>query len=145
MIYMHVVFSTKNRVPLLKNNNIRQELYAYIAKIIVEHDSCPMEIGGYEDHIHIFLNLSKNVCLKDMVSFIKKNTSKWIKTKGEDFSNFYWQVGYGAFSVGEAQKGKTIDYIRNQEGHHKKISFQEELIMFLKKNNMDYNEKYLWE
>lgn len=80
-----------------------------------------------------------------MVRYIKKSTSKWIKSKGENFTNFYWQIGYGAFSVGEVQKEKTINYIKNQEGHHKKISFQDELMIFLKKNNMDYNEKYLWE
>lgn len=145
MIYMHIVFSTKNRMLFLKNDNIRKQLYAYVAKIITSHDSCPIEIGGYTDHIHIFLNLSKNVCLKDIVSVIKKNTSKWIKTKGNEFSNFYWQVGYGAFSVGEAQKSKTINYIKKQEEHHKKMTFKEEFMLFIKKNNMEYNEKYLWD
>ena len=144
-IYMHVVFSTKNRLPLLKNSDIREQLYSYIAKIIYEYDSYPICIGGYEDHIHIFFNLSKNVCLKDIVGDIKKNTSKWIKSKGEEFAKFYWQTGYGAFSVGEAQKEKTINYINKQEEHHKKISFQDELRMFMDKNNMEYNEKYIWD
>ncbi|MFA7057722.1 MAG: IS200/IS605 family transposase [Candidatus Cloacimonadales bacterium] len=145
MNYLHIVFSTKNRSLFLKDENIRKQLYLYITKIISEYESIAIEIGGHQDHVHIFLNLSKNICLKDLVSAIKKNTSKWIKTKGEEYSNFYWQSGYGSFSVGEAQKAKTIDYIKRQDEHHRKVSFQEEFITFLEKNNIDYNEQYLWD
>ncbi len=144
-IYMHIVFSTKNRLLFLKDPNIREQLFAYIAKTIYENDSIPLKIGGYYDHVHIFLNLSKNICLKDMIRIIKKSSSKWIKTKGDEYSNFYWQTGYGAFSVGQAQKEKTINYINQQEEHHKKISFQDELRLFMDKNNMEYNEKYIWD
>ena len=122
-IYMHIVFSTKNRSLSLKNCDIRQQLFSYIAKTIYDNDSFPIKIGGYDDHVHIFLNLSKNICLKDMIRIIKKSSSKWIKSKGDDFSQFYWQTGYGAFSVGEAQKDKTINYINKQEEHHKKNLF----------------------
>ena len=145
MLYFHVVFSTKKRESFLKDHTIRKELYSYIAKIIYELESNPIEIGGHADHVHIFLNLSKNVALRDLIRTIKKNSSKWVKTKGEEFSDFYWQTGYGAFSVGEAQKLKTIDYIKKQDEHHKTISFQEELIIFLEKNNIEYNEKYMWD
>jgi len=145
MIYIHLVFSTKNRYPFLKDEGIRKELYSYIAKILYKYESTPIEVGGYVDHVHIFFNLSKNICLKDVISVIKKNTSKWLKTKGDGFANFHWQAGYGGFSVGEAQKDNTVNYIRTQERHHKKMSFQEELILFMEKNNMEYDERYLWD
>jgi REP element-mobilizing transposase RayT len=144
-IYMHLVFSTKNRVPFFKNSDIREQLYSYIAKIIYENDSYPICIGGYEDHIHIFFNLSKNVCFKDIIGEIKRSTSKWIKTKGDEYTNFYWQAGYGGFSVGQQQKQKTINYINKQNEHHKKVSFQEELRMFMTKNNMEIDERYFWD
>jgi REP element-mobilizing transposase RayT len=84
---------------LFNNENIRKELYSYIAKIIYEHDSVPIEVGGHEDHVHIFLDLSKNLSLKELVRLIKVSTSKWLKTKGEEFNNFHWQNGYGFSSV----------------------------------------------
>ncbi len=121
-IYMHLVFSTKNRVPFFKNSDIRDPLYSYIAKIIYENDSYPICIGGSEDHIHIFFNLSKNICFKDIIGEIKRSTSKLIKTKGDEYSNFYWQAGYEGFSVGQQQKQKTINYINKQNEHHKKGS-----------------------
>jgi REP element-mobilizing transposase RayT len=145
MLYVHVVFSTKNRIAFISNENIRKELYSYIAKIIYEHDSVPIEVGGHKDHVHIFLDLSKNLSLKQLVRLIKVSTSKWLKTRGEEFKNFHWQNGYGGFSIGEAHRLKTIDYIKTQDEHHHKISFQEEFIIFLKKNNMDYSEKYMWD
>lgn len=144
MLYVHVVFSTKNRKLFLKDEIIRKELYFYIAKIIMEYDSYPIEIGGHDDHLHLFLNLSKKISITELVAAIKKSTSKWIKTKGNDYAEFYWQKGYGAFSVGEAQRLKTINYIREQDEHHKKISFQDEFILFLQKNKVNYDERYLW-
>lgn len=145
MLYVHVVFSTKNRFPYLRNEQIRKELFAYIGKIITENQSFPIKIGGFDDHVHIFLDLSRNICLKDLVKWIKTSTSKWLKTKGEEFNDFHWQNGYGGFSVGAFHRVKTINYINNQIEHHKSISFKEEFIQFLKINNISYNEKYIWD
>lgn len=145
MLYVHLVFSTKDRHPYFRNEEIRKELYSYIGKVISNNDSFPIEIGGFDDHVHIFLDLSRNICLKDLVKWIKVGTSKWLKSKGNEFLNFHWQKGYGGFSVGQFHRSQTINYIRNQEEHHKKISFKDEFIQFLTVNNISYNEKYIWD
>jgi len=144
MIYVHAVFSTKNRKPFFKNENIREDLHSYIAKIISEQDSLPIEIGGHEDHVHVLFNLSENVSLDDLLNLIKTNSSKWLKTQGEEFAEFQWQSGYGAVTIGEPDRIETIDHIKNQDEYHKNITFQEEFILFLKENDIDYNEQHLW-
>ena len=144
MIYIHAVFSTKNRKPFFKNENIREDLHSYIAKIISEQDSLPIEIGGHEDHVHVLFNLSENVSLDDLLNLIKTNSSKWLKTQGEEFAEFQWQSGYGAVTIGEPDRIETIDHIKNQDEYHKNITFQEEFILFLKENDIDYNEQHLW-
>ena len=144
MIYVHAVFTTKNRKPFFKNENIREDLHSYIAKIISEQDSLPIEIGGHEDHVHVLFNLSENVSLDDLLNLIKTNSSKWLKTQGEEFAEFQWQSGYGAVTIGEPDRIETIDHIKNQDEYHKNITFQEEFILFLKENDIDYNEQHLW-
>lgn len=144
MIYVHAVFSTKNRKPFFKNENIREDLHSYIAKIISEQDSLPIEIGGHEDHVHVLFNLSENVSLDDLLNLIKTNSSKWLKTQGEEFAEFQWQSGYGAVTIGEPDRIETIDHIKNQDEYHKNITFQDEFILFLKENDIDYNEQHLW-
>ena len=116
-IFIHIVFSTKNRDPLLKKD-IRYELFSYIAQILKSLNSPSITIGGVEDHIHILCRLSKNFTVSKIVKDIKRNSSKWIKTRG--ILNFYWQNGYSVFSVSSSNLDKTINYILNQEQHHEK-------------------------
>jgi REP element-mobilizing transposase RayT len=144
-IYVHIIFSTKKRFPFLKDDEIREEMFKYIAKILIEKQSFPIIVNGVEDHIHILCNFSKNIALSELVATIKRNTSLWIKTKSSDYSRFYWQTGYAAFSVSESVKDVTINYISNQVEHHKKRTFKEELIDFLQKYALEFDEKYLWE
>ena len=140
----HIIFSTKNRQPHIRHD-IEIRLYSYIRAICQDHESHLLQIGGMADHIHMLVNLSRKHALSKFVNEIKSHSSKWVKTIDGDFRDFAWQAGYGAFSVGQLEYQKVMDYISNQKEHHKGLSFQEEYLRFLKRYQMKYDEKYLWE
>jgi REP element-mobilizing transposase RayT len=142
--YIHIIFSTKYRIPLILDS-IQDELYRYIGGICKQLECYPVKIGGYIDHIHILCMLSKKVPLMKLLEEIKAHSSKWIKTKDDTFKKFYWQNGYGAFSVNPYEIDRVIAYIENQKEHHKKKTFQDEYRVFLKKYNVEYDEKYIWD
>ena len=142
--YMHIVFSTKNRQSFI-DKNIQNELYPYISGISKNLETPVLAIGGVEDHIHILCLLSRKIALMKFIEEVKKNSSKWIKTKGQTYSNFYWQNGYGGFSVNPTEIEIVKKYILNQEEHHKKRTFQDEYRAFLKKYNVPFDEKYVWD
>ena len=140
----HIVFSTKMRQDLLCPG-LTAELYPYIGGIIRGEKGRLLKINGTANHIHILTVFSPVIAVSDMVRRIKGNSSKWINEERRLQSSFAWQRGYGAFSVSESAVEKVSEYIENQEGHHKKISFQEEFLLLLKKHNVGYDEKYLWD
>lgn len=142
--YIHIVFSTKNRQKLI-DSTIENELYKYIGGINKSLECTPIKIGGHQDHIHILCLLSKKIALITLVERLKSNSSKWIKTKGEAYQNFYWQNGYGAFSVNPTEVDVVINYIENQKEHHKHKTFQEEYRAFLKKYKVEFDERYVWD
>ena len=142
--YIHIVFSTKNRQPFI-DQSIKEELHAYLGGTCKELGCPVLAVGGMEDHVHILCMLSRNMALSELVGKVKANSSKWIKTKGEQYANFYWQNGYGAFSVNPTETEVVIKYIQNQEEHHKKRTFQEEYRLFLKKYKVEYDERYVWD
>jgi len=142
--YIHLVFSTKNRQPLI-HPPVEQELHAYLGGICNKLGCPVIKVGGYTDHIHILCMLSQKIALMKLMEKLKSHSSKWIKTKGTDYKNFYWQDGYGAFSVNPSEVDTVIAYIANQHEHHNKKTFQDEYRAFLKKYNVDYNEKYVWD
>lgn len=142
--YVHLVFSTKHRQPFI-DKNIQPELYAYIGGICKNHECYPYAIGGIEDHIHILCLLSKKLPLYKLLEVVKSNSSRWIKTKGKKYKDFYWQGGYGAFSVNPSEISIVKKYIDNQEERHKKISFKDEFRAFLKKYEVEYDEQYVWD
>ncbi len=131
-------------MPLI-TKAIQPKLYRYMAAVCVDYQCYPKAIGGIEDHMHLLFLLSKNIAIKKIVSEIKSSSSKWIKTQGEIYGDFYWQVGYGAFSVSQSVVPTVIRYIDNQEAHHKKQTFKKEYIGLLKKHKLEYDEKYLWD
>lgn len=143
-VYVHITFSTKHRKELI-DKNIEKELYNYLGGICKKLECNPVQVGGYKNHVHVLCLLSKKVAQIKLLEELKKSSSKWIKTKGNNYSSFYWQDGYGIFSVNPSEVSLVIDYIRNQEEHHKSISFNDELLAFLKKYNVEYNEEYLWD
>jgi putative transposase len=143
-ILVHLIFSTKNRVPVLAPA-IRAELYPYLATVLRDND-CPMlRVGGVEDHVHLFFGLSRTLSIAKMVEIVKTSSSKWIKTKGPELAQFHWQHGYGAFSVGQSDVDAVIQYIDTQEEHHRRSSFQDELRGFLARYQVPYDERYVWD
>ena len=131
-----MVFSTKNRKPLI-SKEIQDDLFSYLGGICKNLECNPIQVGGYRDHVHILCLLSKKIALMNLIEKIKSNSSKWMKTKGEQFTDFYWQNGYGVFSVNPTEIEIVQQYILNQEEHHKKISFQDEFLKFLKKYKVE--------
>jgi REP element-mobilizing transposase RayT len=142
--YVHIVFSTKHRAPLI-TENIENSLHAYMGGICNNLGCPPLKIGGYYDHVHILCALSKKIALMKLLEEVKGHSSKWMKLQGEAFHNFYWQDGYGAFSVNPSQVETVTRYIANQKAHHGKKIFQDEYRAFLKKYNVAYDERYVWD
>lgn len=142
--YMHIIFSTKYREPLI-HKPVEAELHAYLGGVCKSLECHPIKVGGYVDHIHILCMLSKKIALMKLLEEVKSHSSKWVKTKGDDYKNFYWQDGYGAFSVNPSQVDVVINYISNQEEHHKKKTFQDEYRMILKKYQVEFDERYVWD
>jgi REP element-mobilizing transposase RayT len=138
------VFSTKNRTPCL-DAAIRPEVYSYLAGILQNWERPAIIIGGVADHVHVLFGLSKNVALCKAVEEVKRGSSKWIKTKGIAFSDFYWQNGYGAFSVSPSNVEAVRRYIANQDEHHKKVTFQDEFREFCRKHGVEWDERYVWD
>jgi REP element-mobilizing transposase RayT len=142
--YIHIVFSTKHRQPIILPQ-YEDELHSYLGGICKNLDCQPIKVGGYTDHIHILCMLSKKIALMKLLEEVKSHSSKWMKTKDEQLKNFYWQDGYGAFSVNPAEIDRVIAYIANQHEHHSKKTFQDEYRAFLKKYNVEYDERYVWD
>ena len=143
-IYIHLIFGTKHHEPLLEDH-VRDELQRYIATILKNWESPAIKIGSVSNHIHIPFSLSRNHPVRKIVEEVKKSSSKWLKTKDGISSNFHWQNGYGVFSVSQSGLRDLIEYIENQEDHHRHVSFQEEYRKFLQKYNIEFDERYVWD
>jgi REP element-mobilizing transposase RayT len=141
--YIHIVFSTKYREPLI-HPPLESELHSYLAGICNNLECHPVIVGGYTDHVHILCMLSKKIALMKLVEKMKSHSSKWIKTKDESLENFYWQDGYGAFSVNQEGLGKVIAYIKKQHKHHSGKNFQEEYMGLLEEHGAAFDERYVW-
>lgn len=143
-VYVHITFSTKYRAPLI-DDNLKERLWDYLGGICKGLECDPIRVGGYIDHIHILCLLSRKVSQAKFLEEVKKQSSKWIKTISPLYSNFYWQDGYGIFSVNPAEIDVVIEYIKNQEKHHREQTFKREFSAFLKKYQVEYDERYVWE
>ena len=143
-VHLHIVFSTKNREPLI-HADVERELYAYMASIC-EELKCPVsKIAGIEDHVHIACCLSRTITIATLLEEVKRSSSKWIKTKSSAYKKFAWQIGYGAFSFGESQLQNVVRYINDQKEIHKNKSYKDEFRGLLKKYKVDYDERYVWD
>jgi putative transposase len=143
-LLVHLTYSTKNRAPVL-HNDIREELHRYTAGILKELESPAILINSVADHIHIFYSHSKNYSPSKIVEQVKIGSSKWLKTKGEAYADFHWQNGYGAFSVSQSGVSAVVEYIKEQEEHHRHKTFQEEYREFLRRYEVPYDERYVWD
>ena len=144
-ILIHSVFSTKDRRPLLRDKTLRDELHNYIGGILNKLDCQPVIVGGVEDHMHLLCALSRTCQASDMIKEVKRGSSLWLKAKSMDLHDFSWQSGYGIFSIGFSQIEAVRGYIARQEEHHRKVSFQDEFRELLRRYEIDFDEKYVWD
>jgi putative transposase len=140
----HIVFSTKDRRPFL-DAKLKSRLFPYLGGIIRELDGKALIINGPTDHVHILASIAAKHSLSDLMRELKADSTGWVHKNYPDHSAFAWQIGYGAFSVSHSNLAEVEKYIANQEEHHKRMSFQEEFVAFLKKHEIQYDERYLWE
>ena len=143
-ILVRVVFSTKNRADLIKPE-IENDLFSYIHGIIENNGSKLIIANGTTNHVHFLISLGKKIDIGELVGDIKRDSSSWIKKKGIKFKNFYWQRGYGAFSIGQSQVSDVMKYIAKQKEHHAKQDFKDEFRAILRKYEVEYDERYVWD
>lgn len=141
---VQAIFSVKGRENIL-TSNFRTTLFEYIAGILRNKNQYPLAVNGYKDHIHIFLELNPVTPLSDVMEFVKANSSKWINDNRFVKGKFEWQRGYSGFTYSRSQRNEVIKYILNQENHHKSRTFREEYLDLLIKNEMEFDERYIFE
>ncbi len=142
-LLVHVIFSTKNRLPDL-SAELADRLFAYMGGILKERKGVPLIINGPADHVHLLVSLPATESVAELVRVVKTNSSRWVHEQFPDQKRFAWQVGYAAFTVSGSRVDDVRDYIAGQQEHHRRVSFQEEFLTFLRKNGMAYDERDLW-
>ena len=143
-VIIHIIFSTKDREPWL-DLDVRPRMHAYIATVCRDLNADALRVGGVADHVHIIATLPRTLAQAEMIETLKKTSSKWIKGLHSKYRRFYWQRGYGAFSVSPSQLDAVLEYVQNQEEHHRTRSFQEEYRDFLCKYGAEFDERYVWD
>jgi putative transposase len=143
-VNIHFVFSTKKREHFIKNE-MKPLLWAYMGGIAKQNKMVALAVGGTGNHAHILISIPAAISPSKAVQLIKSGSSKWIHEEFPAHSHFSWQVGYSAFSVSPKRIQHVVDYINNQEDHHRTRTFQEEYVAFLKSNGFEYDEKHIWD
>jgi putative transposase len=143
-VHVHVVFSTKGRRPF-QDREKRQALHEYLGGISNCLGCPPEKIGGAEDHVHVLVRLGRSVSQAELVKELKRVSSLWLKEQGDEFAAFEWQGGYAAFSVSASNIDQVKAYIANQEEHHRRMTFQDELRELLRRHGLEWDERYLWD
>jgi putative transposase len=141
---MHMVWSTKWR-KRLPDKQWSSGLYAYMGGIALANNARLLEAGGQEDHIHLYVSMPSTISIAKMINAFKANSSCWIHESFPNRKFFAWQEGYGAFSVGRSEERAVIEYIRNQNAHHKQIDFREEFLKLLREHEIDFDLKYVFD
>ena len=144
-ILIHTIFSTKNRESVFTESAFRHEMHAFVGGVAKTLKCFPIEIGGTADHIHILSTLDRSVCVADFVKETKRCSTSWIQEQDRGLARFHWQAGYGVFSVSESNCDVVTDYIKNQEEHHRKTTFQDEYRMFCERHVVGIDEQYVWD
>jgi len=143
-ILTHIVFSTKDRAPML-DATVRPALHAYLATVARNVDCECFRVGGVADHVHLAVRLSRTLTMAKLIEELKTSSSKWLKTQSPALASYAWQRGYGAFSVGPSDLNALLQYIDNQEEHHRTRTFQDEYRAFFTKYGIEYDERYVWD
>ena len=144
-VLVHLVFSTKQRHPLLADSTLRVATHRYLATVSAELGCPVVTVGGVADHVHLLARQARTVTLAGWVRELKRTSSLWLKQRPEGPEGFQWQAGYGAFSVSQSQSAAVQRYITRQETHHCRVSFQDELRTLLERHQIAYDDRYLWD
>jgi len=142
-IYLHVIFHVKYTSPTIKEEHW-ERVHNYIGGLVDTTGCHVLCVGGVENHVHVLLMFSRTETVAYVVEEMKRNSSRWIKTISPQYEDFAWQGGYGVFSVSQSQIHKVVRYIEKQKEHHRKHSFQEEYLEFLRLHDIEYDEKYVF-
>ena len=143
-VIVHIVYSTKDRHPWL-DPAIRPRMHAYLATVCRDCGCEAYRVGGVADHVHIAARLARTISQAELLEKVKKTASSWIKAQGSDYGSFFWQGGYGAFSIGYSQLDDLVHYIDRQEERHKTQTFQEEFRELCRKYDVPFDERYVWD
>lgn len=142
--FIHYTFSTKGRAPII-TPDIQQKLWPYMGGIARNNGMTAIVVGGTTDHTHVLIHLPSTMTVSKAVQLIKGGASKWMNGSFGQDERFEWQEGYGAFSVNISMLDATVAYIHNQPEHHRETTFQEEFLSFLKRHNIEYDPRYIWD
>ena len=145
VIYIHLVFSTKNRRPYLRDRSLRDSLHGQLGEISKRLDCPPILVGGVEDHIHLLARFGRSISQAEWVKELKRISNQWLKKQDTSFRDFEWQGGYAGFSVSQSNLEQVRDYVARQEEHHRTMSFQDELRALLRKHQIEWDERYVWD
>lgn len=142
--YCHLIFSTKGRAPLI-DDELRPRLFAYIGGVLRSEGCTLVAAGGMPDHVHLLVALDRKISIAEAMRLVKANSSRWIHDEFPALSGFAWQVGYGVFSVSASHVERVENYLSRQAEHHRAMTFQEEFVAFLRRHDVAYDERYLWD
>lgn len=145
-IYLHLIWSTKQRAAFLRDRTLREDLYVYMQGICANQGCPSLQIGGVEDHVHVLCRFGRGISVSDLLRELKRDSSKWVKDRAPGISEFQWQNGYGAFSISATHVDALKHYIATQEEHHRrKESFQDEFRRICGINGIEVDERYVWD
>ena len=144
-VYVHLVFSTKARRPFLHDQSIRAALHAYLGGVSKTLECPPLIVGGVEDHVHLLCRFGRTITQAEWVKELKRVSNGWLKEQGPDYADFEWLGGYADFSVSQSNLEPVRQYIAGQEEHHRKMTFQEELRTLLRRHEIEFDERYVWD
>ena len=142
-LLIHVIFSTKNRIPDL-SPELAQRLFPYMGGIVRERKGVPLIINGPADHVHLLVSLPATESVAELLRVVKTNSSRWVHEQFPDKKRFSWQAGYAAFTVSGSRVDDVRSYIAAQQEHHRRVSFQDEFLTFLRKSGIAYDARDLW-
>ena len=140
----HLVFSTKGRDSWI-TPGVRDELHSYMGGVLKRIDCTPIRVGGVDDHVHLFFGMNRTMSVAQVVEKVKTASSKWLKDQSPAFAPFHWQNGYGIFSVSQSDADAVDRYVRHQEAHHQKMTFQDEYRLLLQRYQVEFDERYVWD
>lgn len=144
-VYIHGVFSTKNRHPYFEERALRDQLHTVLAGISNQRGCQSLQVGGVADHGHILARMNRTVTIADWMKEVKRESSIWVKQIEPLFTDFQWQSGYGAFSIAYRLLEDTTRYIAQQERHHQALTFQDEYRLLLSRHGLEWDERYVWD